>query len=145
MIEKLRKLRKNTLKQISTLTEKDLNSPVSYWIKEDRLIKDVGKEFTIILRTRGCKWALGDQGGCSMCGYINDSWIKDINPQHIKNQFLKAWNAKIEEINADKSNFILKIFNSGSFFDDEEINEEIRDFIYEKISSIDKIQEVVVE
>lgn len=145
MIEKLRKLRKNSLKAIPTLTEKDLNNPVSYWIKEDRLLKEVGREFTIILRTRGCKWALGDQGGCTMCGYIKDSYTKDINPQYIKNQFLKAWNAKIEEIKADNNNFILKIFNSGSFFDDDEIPEEIRDFIFEKISHIDKIQEVVVE
>ena len=145
MIEKLRKLRKNSLKKIPNLPDKDFDNPVSYWIKEDRLLKEVGKEFTIILRTRGCRWALGDQGGCTMCGYINDSYIKDINPQHIKNQFLKAWNAKIEEIKADNYNFILKIFNSGSFFDDEEINGEIRDFIYEKISNIDKIQEVVVE
>ena len=145
MIEKLRKLRKMALKKIPILSDNDLNNPVSYWIKEDRLLKEVGKEFTIILRTRGCRWALGDQGGCTMCGYIKDSYTEDINPQHIKNQFMKAWNSKIEEIKVDKNNFILKIFNSGSFFDDGEITEEIRDFIYEKINNIDKIQEVVVE
>ena len=145
MIEKLRTIRKNSLKEIPDLSEKDLNYPISYWIKEDRLLNERGKEFTIILRTRGCRWALGEQGGCSMCGYIRDSYIETLESHYIKNQFLNAWNAKIEEIEKDEFNFIIKIFNSGSFFDDEEINEDVRAFIYEKISQVDKIKEVVVE
>ena len=95
MIEKLRKLRKNSIKKIPILPDENLNKPVSYWIKEDRLLKEIGKEFTIILRTRGCRWALGDQGGCTMCGYIKDSYTKDIDPQHIKNHFMKAWMQKL--------------------------------------------------
>lgn len=145
MIDKLRQIRKKSLKEIPDLSERELSNPVSYWIKEDRLLNEIGKEFTIILRTRGCRWALNDQGGCSMCGYIRDSYTIDIKPHYIKNQFLKAWNAKIEEIEQDDDNFILKIFNSGSFFDDAEITEDTRQFMYEKISQVDKIKEVVVE
>ena len=145
MIDKLIKIRKSSLKEISKLSERELSNPISYWIKEDRLLNGIGKEFTIILRTRGCRWALSEQGGCSMCGYIRDSYIENLKPQYIKDQFLKAWNAKIEEIEKDDFNFIIKIFNSGSFFDDEEIPEDTRDFIYEKISQVDKIKEIVVE
>jgi radical SAM enzyme (TIGR01210 family) len=145
MIDKLRQIRKKSLKEIPDLSERELSNPVSYWIKEDRLLNEIGKEFTIILRTKGCRWALSEQGGCSMCGYIKDSYITNIKPQYIKNQFLIAWNAKIEEIEKSDVNFIIKIFNSGSFFDDEEITEETRHIIYEKISQVDKIKEVVVE
>ena len=56
-----------------------------------------------------------------MCGYIRDSNIEEVEPLHVKKQFLFAWNEKIQEINESKENFIIKIFNSGSFFDDNEI------------------------
>ena len=145
MIDKLRQIRKKSLNEIPDLSEREMSNPVSYWIKEDRLLNEKGKEFTIILRTRGCGWALSDQGGCSMCGYIRDSYNTNIKPYYIKNQFLKAWNAKIKEIERGDDNFIIKIFNSGSFFDDEEITEDTRQFIYEKINQFAKIKEVVVE
>jgi archaeosine synthase beta-subunit len=145
MIEELKQIRKKALKEIPELSERELSNPISYWIKEDRLLNEIGKEFTIILRTRGCKWALSDTGGCSMCGYIKDSYIKNVESHHIINQFQKAWNAKIEEIEKDSFNFIIKIFNSGSFFDDEEMNEDTRELIYQKISQVDKIKEIVVE
>jgi archaeosine synthase beta-subunit len=145
MIEELKQIRKKALNEIPELSEKELSNPISYWIKEDRLLNEVGREFTIILRTKGCRWALSDKGGCSMCGYVKDSYIKNLKSHHIINQFQKAWNAKIEEIEKVNFNFIIKIFNSGSFFDDEEINEDTREFIYQKISQVDKIKEVVVE
>ncbi len=124
---------------------KDLNKPVSFWIKSDRLIHEIGKEFTIILRTKGCRWALGETGGCSMCGYIKDSYTEDVDSQYIINQFDYAFNSKINEIEEDEENYIIKIFNSGSFFDDNDVPMSVRKHIYEKISTISKIKEVVVE
>ncbi len=40
---------------------------------------------------------------------------------------------------------MLKIFNSGSFFDHDEINNQVREHMYKKISEVSKIKEVVVE
>jgi uncharacterized Fe-S cluster-containing MiaB family protein len=28
---------------------------------------------TTVIPTRGCSWALSEAGGCSVCGYVNDS------------------------------------------------------------------------
>ncbi|MHA1669258.1 MAG: archaeosine biosynthesis radical SAM protein RaSEA [Promethearchaeota archaeon] len=145
MIDKVKTLRARTIRRLKGLPSEKLNKPVTYWIKEDRLLDKIGKEFTVILRTKGCSWALGEQGGCTMCGYIQDSCVDAINSSNIKNQFMHAWNDKLEEIQNDKDDYIIKIFNSGSFFDDDEISENLRKFIYEQINKVNNITEVVVE
>ena len=118
---------------------------MSFWIKEDRLKNEIGKEFTIILRTKGCSWSLGENGGCSMCGYVQDACIEDITDEQIITQFSTAINSKIQEIESDTDNYILKIFNSGSFFDDSEISKDVRQVIYERIAKIEKVKEIIVE
>ncbi len=145
MIDKVKKIRTRSIHRLKGLPLEKLDKPVTYWIKEDRLLDQIGKEFTIILRTKGCSWALGDQGGCTMCGYIQDSSVDMINSINIKNQFMHAWNDKIEEILKEEEKYIIKIFNSGSFFDNDEIPEDLRNFIYEKIDEVSNITEVVVE
>ena len=133
--------------QIKSIRQKVLNRrkklkiqsdhPISFWIKKDRLINEIGKEFTIILRTKGCSWALGESGGCTMCGYIQDANIENVDENHIIKQFDFAYNKKIKEITSDTDNYIIKIFNSGSFFDESEIPEKVRKHIYEKVADID--------
>ncbi|MGV9200358.1 MAG: archaeosine biosynthesis radical SAM protein RaSEA, partial [Promethearchaeia archaeon] len=126
-------------------SEEILANPVAFWIKEDRLLDKRGKELTIILKTRGCSWALGEEGGCSMCGYITDSACAPVKDSLIISQFNYAWSQSLSELQEDSNKYIVKIFNSGSFFDDDEISPEVRDHIYEKISEVQKVEEVVVE
>ena len=145
LVEKIKEFRSNSIKRKFRFEEMQLDKPVSFWIKEDRLLKKKGKEFTIILRTKGCSWALGDYGGCSMCGYIQDSTIENIDQIHIINQFNYALQEKINNITSDEDDFIVKIYNSGSFFDDNEISEDVREHIFKKIADIPKIKEVVIE
>jgi len=145
IVEKIKKFRSKAIKQKRNYDEKQLDKPISFWIKEDRLLKKKGKEFTIILRTKGCSWALGPDGGCSMCGYVQDSTFEKIDQAHIKNQIDYAFQQKLTEIEEDKEDFVLKIYNSGSFFDDDEISESTRDYIYKKITKIPKIKELVIE
>jgi radical SAM enzyme (TIGR01210 family) len=145
LVEKIKDFRSKSIKRRFKYTELQLDKPVSFWIKEDRLLKKKGKEFTIILRTKGCSWALGDHGGCSMCGYVQDSTIEKIDQIHIINQIDYAFQEKLDDITTDKDDFILKIFNSGSFFDDDEISEEVREYIFKKIAAVPKIKEIVIE
>ena len=145
IVEKIKKFRLKAIKQKRNYEDKQLDKPISFWIKEDRLLKKRGKEFTIILRTKGCSWALGPDGGCSMCGYVQDSTFEKIDQAHIKNQIDYAFQEKLTEINEDKEDFVLKIYNSGSFFDDDEISESTRYYIYKKIAKIAKIKELVIE
>jgi len=143
--EKIRFLRQKVLKKRKRFSGKDLDRPVSFWVKEDRLINEVGKSLTIILRTKGCSWCLSESGGCTMCGYIKDANIEDVNQNHLKNQIDYAINNKINEISEDNKKYALKIFNSGSFFDENEISEEVKQYIYEKVATIENIKEFTIE
>lgn len=145
LVEKIRDIRSSALKKKRKYPKDQLKKPISFWIKKNRLLNEIGKEFTIILRTRGCSWALGESGGCSMCGYVQDANIDNVELDQIKNQFDFAFQNKIEEIEKDNDKYVMKIFNSGSFFDDGEIGENVRTHIYNKISEVNNIKEVVVE
>lgn len=145
IVEKINFIRENTLKRKAHYREEQLNRPISFWIKEDRLRDKIGKEFTIILRTKGCNWALSKHGGCSMCGYYLDAVNKNISSSQVINQFDYAFNDKIGEIERDSYNYSLKLFNSGSFLDENEISKEVRNHIYNKISKVEKIKEIVIE
>ncbi len=145
LIEKIRDLRRRTLLKKQQYSIAQLEKPVSFWIKEDRLLNEIGKEFTIILRTKGCCWALGQTGGCSMCGYVQDANIGTVSPNQIKNQFNHALQSKLEEIERDNNNYVIKIFNSGSFFDENEIADSARHYIYEQLAEIKQIKEIIVE
>jgi len=145
LADKIASIRKNSFKKKKEYTIEQLQKPVAFWTKKDRLLHEQGKEFTIILKTKGCSWSLGDLGGCSMCGYSQDAHLKEVKPEYIINQFDYALQSKIAEIDKDKNNWILKIFNSGSFFDNNELKNEVRTYIYEEISKINKIREVVFE
>ena len=145
IVEKIKDFRIKSIKRKLKLEKINLDKPVTFWIKEDRLLSKKGKEFAIILRTKGCSWALGDYGGCSMCGYIQDSTIEKIDQIHIINQFEYALEEKLNEISSDKDDFIVKIYNSGSFFDDNEISDDVREHIFKKIADVPKIKELVIE
>jgi len=143
--DRIKLLRSNTIQKILKSNPKKIDRPISFWIKEDRLRNEKGKEFTIILRTRGCSWALGDNGGCSMCGYLQDSYMNKVEDKYIIQQFDYAFQKKIEEISNSKEYFSIKLYNSGSFLDDDEISEEVRYKIFKKIAEVPNITEIVIE
>ncbi len=145
IVEKINSIKQNALKRKVNYREEQLNRPISFWTKKERLRDKIGKEFTIILRSKGCSWALSKYGGCSMCGYYLDATTKNVSTSQLISQFDYAFNDKINEIKQDSYNYILKIFNSGSFLDENEIPKEARNYIYEKISMVEKIKEVVIE
>lgn len=133
------------MRKIKRINIKDIDKPVGFWIKPDRLINEIGKELTIILRTKGCNWCLGERGGCSMCGYIQDANIEALEQIHVRNQFNHVLESKFNEISQDNEHYSLKIFNSGSFFDENEITEDTRKYIYDKIADIENIKEFTIE
>ena len=145
LVGKIKSIKQDAQKRRIKYGEEQLNHPISFWTKKDRLINEIGKEFTIILRTKGCSWALGEAGGCSMCGYYLDANIEDVSATQIINQFDYAFNNRINEIKQDSNNFVLKIFNSGSFLDEIEVPERVRKYIYGKIAKEEKIKEFVIE
>jgi radical SAM enzyme (TIGR01210 family) len=86
--------------------------PVRCWSEKDVLDGTVVDAYVIILRTRGCSWALSS--GCTMCGYFNDSMLSAVSEEDLSIQFEKA-------MQSYKGEKIVKLFTSGSFLDPSEI------------------------
>ena len=101
------------------------------WKEKDVLDGKIVDAFVFILRTSGCRWA--KQSGCTMCGYFKESY--DAGREEIKKQIAQA----IREYNNET---IVKIFTSGSFFDEKEIPRDLQSLILKKF---EKAKKIIVE
>lgn len=86
----------------------DLTEYTKCWSEEDVLDNQPCRAFVVILKTRGCTWALA--GGCTMCGYANDSAWTKVSEEQLVAQFQRAWTRYQGEA-------LVKIYTSGSFLD----------------------------
>ena len=86
----------------------DLTEYIKCWSEEDVIDNRPCKAFVVILKTRGCTWALA--GGCTMCGYANDSAWSKVSEDQLVAQFERAWKRY-------ESEELVKIYTSGSFLD----------------------------
>ncbi|MHB8632686.1 MAG: archaeosine biosynthesis radical SAM protein RaSEA [Thermoplasmatota archaeon] len=93
----------------------DLTKPIRSWSEEDVLDGKPCKAFVVILKTRGCTWALA--GGCTMCGYANESAWAKVSEAELVAQFARAWKGYAGED-------LVKIYTSGSFLDPDEVMPE---------------------
>jgi radical SAM enzyme (TIGR01210 family) len=119
------------LKKDFTPRIRDSTKPVKYWSEKDFLKDKIVNTYVIIFRTRGCKWSI--KSGCTMCGYYNDSLWNNITDEDL----LKQFETSMEKYNGEK---FVKIFNSGSFLDDNEIRPRVRLSIMRKLAeNVDKI------
>ena len=98
-----------------TVKDGDASQPSTTFTQPDRIDGVEVPAFVLILRTRGCRWALG--GGCSFCGYVNDSFIRKIEPSELVEQMKNG-------LRDYRGEPVLKIYTSGSFFDPYEVAEE---------------------
>jgi radical SAM enzyme (TIGR01210 family) len=99
--------------------------PVRCWSEKDVFNGKITDAYVLILRTRGCSWALSS--GCTMCGYFNDSIRAPVSESDLTQQFDKA----MERYNGEP---IIKLFTSGSFLDPHEIPDPVRTHILKKVS-----------
>lgn len=98
-----------------TIKSGDANYPSTTFTQPDRIDGEEVPAFVVILRTRGCRWALS--GGCTFCGYVNDSFVRKIEASELVEQFRNA----LKEYRGEP---VLKIYTSGSFLDPYEVAEE---------------------
>jgi archaeosine synthase beta-subunit len=104
--------------------------PISCWTEKDRLDGSTVDAFVMILVTQGCRWA--ENSGCTMCGYGNDSAGRPVTDADLAQQVqtgLKDYHGQP----------LVKIFNSGSFFDDCEISPEGRKTVLSSFPTAAKI------
>lgn len=107
----------------------DRTSPVTMWKEDDVLDGKRVRAMVIILRTRGCWWA--HKEGCTMCGYNNES-ILDISEAELFQQLEKAA-AKYQ------SEPMVKVYTSGSFLDEKEIPETVRNKFFEIFAAAQRV------
>ncbi len=113
--------------------EFDEERPIAMWTEKDVSRGKVVEAFVLILRTRGCYWAL--HSGCSMCGYINDARMEKVPDKAMEKQLEKA----MKKYKGEK---VVKIFTSGSFLDPNEISPEMQSRI---IRSFEGAERLIVE
>jgi radical SAM enzyme (TIGR01210 family) len=112
----------------------DPRQPVRCWSEKDVLNGKIVDAYVIILRTRGCSWALSS--GCTMCGYFNDSMLTPVSKDDLQAQFEKA-------MEPYKGEQIVKLFTSGSFLDPQEIPVSVQRSILTALS--ERAEKVSVE
>ncbi len=78
----------------------------------------------VIMPTRGCSWGL--RSGCSMCGYVYDSPLETS-----EGMLLEGFKEALERLEGVP---YLKVFNSGSFFDEREVPPGLRNKIIELVN-----------
>ncbi len=86
---------------------------VNRWTEPESLGGARVRAFVGILRTRGCYWA--DAKGCSMCGYAKDTLGRSATPEELTAQR----SALLREYAGEP---YVKIYTSGSFLDDREVD-----------------------
>lgn len=102
----------------------DLTEYIRCWSEDDVYQNRPVRALVVILKTRGCTWALA--GGCTMCGYANESaWTKVTSDQLVA-QFERGWKQY-------KGEELVKIYTSGSFIDRHEVPEDAQRRILEMI------------
>jgi hypothetical protein len=90
---------------------------VNQWVETETLDGERVRAFVLILKTRGCYWA--DLKGCSMCGYAKDTLGRSATPQELAEQLARAVDRYHDEP-------YVKVYTSGSFLDDREVDPESR-------------------
>ncbi len=115
----------------SRTSRSDRRDLVSSWTERELYQGDLKDVFSVIFRTTGCSW--NRASGCTMCGYYTDT-NPDITQKDLTDQFQEL---------SDKysGEEIVKIYTSGSFFDEDEIPQE---FALKVLNFLDA-EKVVVE
>ncbi len=103
----------------------DASRYVNAWVEDEALGDERVRAFVLILRTRGCYWA--DAKGCSMCGYARDTLGRSATPAELARQLEHALRRYRDEP-------YVKIYTSGSFLDDREVDPPSREAIVRAFS-----------
>jgi radical SAM enzyme (TIGR01210 family) len=91
--------------------------PVNLWSEDEAIGTERVRAFVAILRTRGCYWA--DVKGCSMCGYAKDTLGRSATSEELQTQLDRLLERYRDEP-------YVKVYTSGSFLDDREVDPESR-------------------
>lgn len=121
------------IKETRATREHDPTRYVSAWTEKELLDGEQVDAFVVVLRTRGCYWA--QKSGCSMCGYVSDCFT-EVTAEDLLSQWSKA-------VDVYEGQPVVKVYNSGNFFDPNEIPPGARKVILKDLG--ERCEKVVVE
>ena len=110
------------------------NTPIALWTGSDRVLDEILNSVTVILRSGGCSW-----NRCLMCQYRHERY-HDLSTDEL----ILAMNEQLDVLAASISEHdppLVKIYTSGTFFDDLEVPPAVR----EKIATLCKGRILTVE
>ena len=108
--------------------------PTAVWTGKDLLDGKPTTALTIIFQTSGCRWS-----NCTMCGYVYDSACAPPSNDDLMKQFENAM------LRCRDEEFMVKIFTSGSFFDDSEIGPATRKMMLTRLNEDARVKKVIAE
>ena len=114
-------LKSNSLKK-KINKKSDEIKPLAVWEGSDRIQDSIVDSLTIILKSNGCSW-----NGCRMCSYRHERYTgaerKDSTEHMLAQLDYVARNYDYTKCP------VIKIYTSGSFFDEAEIPERVREAV----------------
>ncbi len=97
----------------------DYSRPIAIWTGEDRIFNEVLPSVTAIIRSGGCSW-----NRCLMCQYRHER-IPTKSREELSSFMRDQAGALLEKVK-ETDNPLVKLYTSGSFFDEKEVPKEIR-------------------
>ncbi|RKX46339.1 MAG: TIGR01210 family radical SAM protein [Thermotogae bacterium] len=113
---------------------------MTFWTSEDNVAGKKGIALYVILPTIGCyRYRIGK--ACYMCSYPAEAPKVPWSQEKLVEYFKKA----LKRIENKKGPIAVRIFTSGSFFDEGELKSETRKRIFSILAKMDNVEEIVVE
>lgn len=98
------------------------NTPIALWTGSDRVLDEILNSVTVILRSGGCSW-----NRCLMCQYRHERY-HDLTVQELIDAMIEQIEVLAASI-AEHDPKLVKIYTSGTFFDDQEVPPVVRERI----------------
>lgn len=105
---------------------KNPEEPLAIWSGQDHIAGEILTSVTAIIRSGGCSWNL-----CKICQYRHERFSGIERPELTRLMYaqINRLREQIEKINPQ----VVKVYTSGSFFDLQEVPEEIQDHLIELV------------
>jgi radical SAM enzyme (TIGR01210 family) len=109
----------------------DLRRPASLWRERELLAGKVVEAQVAILETQGCSHHK-DEGGCTMCGYVDDARARPPTEEELMSQVDHAAKA------AEGARWV-KLYTSGSMLDPVEVSQSVLERVVEAFKGMDML------
>ena len=134
------------LRVMSNQMREQMHQHIINWVDESPFLEDDGSitsglSLTMVLPTKGCKYAMADHGGCSMCTLPMDN---PLNPtdEAIHSLPERTWELFNQKGGAQKFRGV-KFYTSGSYLDRWELPVDTQKAILAKF--VDHVDEITIE